>query len=45
MTHIGLEDEGFKRAKMFASNKEGSEVENMIRAIDKLLAIYKKVKF
>ncbi len=39
-----FEDAGFKRAKMFASNKKGSEVENMIKAIDKLSAIYKKVK-
>ncbi len=44
MTYIGFEDEGFKRAKMFANNKKGSEVENMIKAIDKLLTIYKKVK-
>ncbi len=44
MTYIGFEDSGFKRAKLFANNKKGSEVENMIKAIDKLLAIYKKVK-
>ncbi|WP_210381651.1 hypothetical protein, partial [Borreliella valaisiana] len=28
-----FEDAGFKRAKMFASNKKGNEVENMIKAI------------
>ncbi len=44
MTYIEFEDEGFKRAKMFANNKKGREVENMIKAIDKLLTIYKKVK-
>ncbi|WP_172964393.1 hypothetical protein [Borreliella turdi] len=31
----------FKRSKMFASNKEGSEVKNMIRSINKLSDIYK----
>ncbi|WP_418905311.1 hypothetical protein QIA30_06260 (plasmid) [Borreliella turdi] len=44
MTYSGFEDWGFKRAKMFAGNKKGSEVENMIIAIDKLHTIYKKVK-
>ncbi|XOU08905.1 hypothetical protein QIA00_04880 (plasmid) [Borreliella americana] len=34
MAYIGFEDTGFNRAKMFASNKKGSEVDTMIIAID-----------
>ncbi|WP_151060778.1 hypothetical protein [Borreliella turdi] len=44
MAYSGFEDNGFRRAKMFASNKNGTEVDNMIKAIDRLSAIYKKVK-
>ncbi|WP_232535986.1 hypothetical protein [Borrelia sp. A-FGy1] len=44
MSHPGLEDSRFARAKMFARNKTGAEVNKMITAIDKLLEVYKRVK-
>ncbi|WP_421114435.1 hypothetical protein QIA00_04920 (plasmid) [Borreliella americana] len=39
----GFEDWWFNNAKMFANNKTGEEVNNMIRAIDKLCAVYKRI--
>ncbi|WP_232535994.1 hypothetical protein, partial [Borrelia sp. A-FGy1] len=44
MTYVTFEN-GFARAKIFARNYTGSEVEKMIAAIDKLLDVYKKVTF
>ncbi|WP_210360190.1 hypothetical protein [Borreliella garinii] len=43
MTYVKFED-GFARAKMFALNYRGDEVDKMIRAIDKLCDVYKKVE-
>ncbi|MCD2383394.1 hypothetical protein LRB48_02925 [Borreliella burgdorferi] len=42
MTYVKFKDE-FARAKMFARNYRGDEVDKMIRAIDKLCDVYKKV--
>ncbi|WP_236841565.1 hypothetical protein [Borreliella garinii] len=44
MTYVKFED-GFARAKMFALNYRGDEVDKMIKAIDKPCNVYKKVKF
>ncbi|WP_232535952.1 hypothetical protein [Borrelia sp. A-FGy1] len=43
MTYVTFED-GFARAKMFASNYKGEEVKRMTAAIDKLYTVYKRVK-
>ncbi|PRQ97394.1 hypothetical protein CV681_05995 [Borreliella burgdorferi] len=41
MTYVKFKDE-FARAKMFARNYRGDEVDKMIRAINKLCDVYKK---
>ncbi|MCD2332637.1 hypothetical protein [Borreliella americana] len=43
MAYSGSED-GFDNAKKFANNKTGEEVKKMIKAIDKLRDVYKRVK-
>lgn len=43
MTYVKFED-GFARAKMFALNYGGDEADKMIRAIDRLCDVYKKVE-
>nr|WP_234926486.1 hypothetical protein [Borreliella valaisiana] len=37
-------ENGFKRAKMFANKATGTEVDKIIAAIEKLSAIYNTVK-
>lgn len=44
MPYVKFKDE-FARAKMFARNYRGDEVDKMIRAIDKLCDVYKKLRF